>query len=242
MLACVCALSLAASAAVGQGFEGIYTTRKVTLRADAVEEQVGEQRDKIFALSIDRLMQLGASVDTTVMWIKGARFRGQTMEMPGTASAYMLINTATQVLTMVIPAQRSYYEVSLAGAAEGAEDAADEPEPTVQPLGRTQVIGGLRCTGYRVADEEGSVSLVWTTNDRNFRQVFETQMRAWQLGERGGEAKMLTWFRKYGFPVMTQALDESEGYSVEVITLTPMSQPDSLFAVPAGFRKTTTGR
>ena len=234
MLACVCALSLAASAAVAQGFEGIYTTRRVTLRAEAVPEGV-------FDLSIDRLMRVGASVDTTVMWIKGARFRGQTMEMPGTASAYMIINTATQVMTMVIPAQRSYYEVSLAGASEGAEDAGEEPEPTVQPLGRTQVIGGLRCTGYRVA-EEGNVSLVWTTNDRNFRQVFETQMRAWQLGESGGAAKMLTWFRKYGFPVMTQALDESEGYSVEVITLTPMSQPDSLFVVPAGFRKTRAGR
>src|SRR5467141_274451 len=135
MLACVCALSLAASAAVAQGFEGTYTTRKVTLRSEAVEEQVGEQHDKIFDLSIDRLMRLGSSVDTTVMWIKGARFRGQTMEMPGTASAYMIINTATQVMTMVIPAQRSYYEVSLAGASEAAEDAA-EPEPTVQPLGR----------------------------------------------------------------------------------------------------------
>lgn len=228
MLACVCALILA------QGFEGTYTTRKVTLRAEAVPEGV-------FDLSVDRLMQLGASTDSTVMWIKGPRFRGQTMEMPGTASAYMIINTATQVMTMVIPAQRSYYEVSLAGAVEGAEAEDQEPEPTVQPLGRTQVIGGLRCTGYRVT-EEGNVSLVWTTNDRNFRQVFEAQMRAWQLGEGGGEAKALKWFRKYGFPVMTQALDEGEGYSVEVITLTAGSQPDSLFVVPAGFRKTAAGR
>jgi Domain of unknown function (DUF4412) len=228
MLACVCALMLA------QGFEGTYTTRKVTLRAEAVPEGV-------FDLSIDRLMQLGASVDSTVMWIKGARFRGQTMEMPGTASAYMIFNTATQVMTMVIPGQRSYYEVSLAGAAEGAETEAEEPEPTVQPLGRTQVIGGLKCTGYRVT-EEGNVSLVWTTSDRNFRQVFEAQMRAWQLGERDGEAKMVRWFHKYGFPVMTQSLDESEGYSVEIITLTPGTQPDSLFVVPAGFKKTTTGR
>lgn len=235
MLACVCVLILA------QGFEGTYTTRKVTLRAEAVEEHVGAQREKVFDLSIDRLKQLGASVDSSVMWIKGARFRGQTMEMGGGASAYMIFNTATQVMTMVIPAQRSYYEVSLAGAAEGAEDAQEEPEPTVQPLGRTQVIGGLRCTGYRVT-EEGNVSLVWTTNDRSFRQVFEAQMRAWQLGERDGAAKLLTWFRKYGFPVMTQAFDESEGYSVEVITLTSGSQPDSLFVVPAGFRKTAAGR
>lgn len=229
MLAFICALSV-----VAQGFEGTYTTRKITLRAEAVP-------DKVFDLSIDRLMQLGASVDSSVMWMKGARFRGQAMEMGGGASAYMIFNTATQVMTMVIPAQRSYYEVSLAGAAEGAKDAEEEPEPTVQPLGRTQVIGGLRCTGYRVT-EEGNVSLVWTTNDRSFRQVFEAQMRAWQLGEGGGEAKALKWFRKYGFPVMTQALDEGEGYSVEVITLTPGSQPDSLFTVPAGFKKTTTGR
>lgn len=229
MLAFIGVLSL-----VAQGFEGTYTTRKVTLRAEAVP-------DKVFDLSIDRLMQLGASVDSSVMWMKGARFRGQAMEMGGGASAYMIFNTATQVMTMVIPAQRSYYEVSLAGAAEGAKDAEEEPEPTVQPLGRTQVIGGLKCTGYRVT-QEGNVSLVWTTTDRNFRQVFEAQMRAWQLGEGGGAAKALTWFRKYGFPVMTQALDAGEGYSVEVITLTPGSQPDSLFVVPAGFRKTTTGR
>lgn len=229
MLAFIGVLSL-----VAQGFEGTYTTRKVTLRAEAVP-------DKVFDLSVDRLMQLGASVDSSVMWMKGARFRGQAMEMGGGASAYMIFNTGTQVMTMVIPAQRSYYEVSLAGAAEGAKDAEEEPEPTVQPLGRTQVIGGLKCTGYRVT-QEGNVSLVWTTTDRNFRQVFEAQMRAWQLGEGGGAAKALTWFRKYGFPVMTQALDAGEGYSVEVITLTPGSQPDSLFVVPAGFKKTTTGR
>lgn len=229
MLACLCLLTL-----VVQGFEGTYTTRKITLRADAVPEGV-------FDLSIDRLMQLGASADSTVMWIKGARFRGQAMDMGGGAAAYMIFNTATQVMTMVIPTQRSYYEVSLAGAAEGAKDAAAEPEPTVQPLGRTQTIGGLKCTGYRVT-QEGNASIVWTTTDRNFRQVFEAQMRAWQLGEGGGEAKALTWFRKYGYPVMTQALDEGEGYSVEVITLTAGSQPDSLFVVPAGFKKTTSGR
>jgi hypothetical protein len=241
MLLCICALGLATTAAAAQGFEGTYTTRKVALRAEAVEERVGQQRERIFDLSIERLMQLGASVDSTVIWIKGARFRGQTMEMGGAASAYMIVNTATQVMTMVMPAQRSYYEVSLAGIAEGAEDAAEDPEPTVQPLGRTQVIGGLRCTGYRVT-QEGTVSLVWTTNDRNFRQVFEAQMRAWQLGERDGAAKMLKWFRTYGFPVMTQALEEDEGYSVDVITLTPGTQPDSLFVVPAGFRRTNPGR
>jgi uncharacterized protein DUF4412 len=229
MLASLCLLTLAV-----QGFEGTYTTRRVTLRAEAVPEGV-------FDLSVDRLMQLGASVDSTVMWIKGPRFRGQAMDMGGGAAAYMIFNTATQRMTMVIPTQRSYYEVSLAGAAEGAKDAEEEPEPTVQPLGRTQTIGGLKCTGYRVT-QDGNVSLVWTTTDRNFRLVFEAQMRAWQLGEGGGAAKALTWFRKYGFPVMTQALDEGEGYSVEVITLTAASQPDSLFVVPAGFKKTTPGR
>jgi uncharacterized protein DUF4412 len=241
MLACVCALSLVATAAAAQGFEGTYTTRKVTLRAEAVEEQFGEQRERVFGLTIDRLIQLGASVDSTVMWIKGTRFRSQTMELGGAASAYMIFNTATQMMTMVVPAQRSYYEVSLKGIAEGAEDQAEEPEPTVQPLGRTQVIGGLRCTGYRVT-QEGNVSLVWTTNEGNFRQVFEAQMRTWQLGERGGAAKMLKWFRTYGFPVMTQALEEDEGYSVDVITLTPGAQPDSLFVVPAAYRKTAAGR
>ena len=228
MLACVCALILA------QGFEGTYTTRKVTLRVEAVPEGV-------FDLSIDRLMQLGASVDTSVMWIKGPRFRGPTMEMGGGSPAYMIINATTQVMTMVIPGQRSYYEISLAGAAEGVKNEPEEPEPTVQPLGRTQVIGGLRCTGYRVT-QDGNASVVWTTTDRDFRQVFETQMRAWQLGERDGAAKLLTMFRKYGYPVMTQELDESEGYSVQVITLTPGAQPDSLFVVPAGFRKTPPGR
>ncbi len=236
MLACLCLLALAT-----QGFEGTYSTRKVTLPAEAVEQHVGGQRDKIFEVSIERLMQLGASVDSTVMWIKGPKFRGQTMEIGVGASAYTIFNTATQVMTMVMPAERSYYEVSLAGAAEGAENAEQEPEPTVQPLGRTQTIGGLKCTGYRVT-QEGTVSLVWTTNDRNFRQLFEAQMRAWKVGEGAGEAKLLTWVRKYGFPVMTQALDESDGYSVEIITLTPGSQPDSLFVVPAGFRKTTAGR
>ena len=45
---------------------------------------------------------------------KGPKFRGQTMEMGVGASAYTIVNTATQVMTMVNPAERSYYEVSLA--------------------------------------------------------------------------------------------------------------------------------
>ena len=106
---------------------------------------------------------------------------------------------------------------------------------TVEPLGRTQVINGARCTGYRVTQGD-QVSHVWTTSDPAYRQL----MTAW-LNMAGdddaGVQQVRTLIARYGAPVMTQEFDEEGGYRIEVWTAEPKTLPDTLFAIPAGFTK-----
>ena len=108
----------------------------------------------------------------------------------------------------------------------------------IDPLGRTQMIGGLQCTGYRVT-EEGMVSHVWTTSDPVFRELVMGWLR---MANEEDEAvqQTRTLLARYGAPVMTQEFDEDGGYRIEVWSLERKSLPDGLFAVPAGFTKLAT--
>jgi len=233
-----------AGVAPAQGFEGTLTTKRASLSAAAVAEHAGEDQDKIFALTLERLVQLGASLEQSTTLVKGGRFRTDVGEMPGGGRAYMILNTETRMMQSVMPGQRSYYEVSLANLPipETPEEE-EENELKVEPLGKTQTINGLRCTAYRVTEGDGeAVSIIWATQDRDFRSLFESQMKAFrnQGGGGGWSAKARGQLEKYGFPVLTQELDEDGSYSVELLVLTRAPQPDSLFVVPAAFRKVTT--
>ncbi|MGH7568265.1 MAG: DUF4412 domain-containing protein [Gemmatimonadales bacterium] len=242
----VASLSVA-GAAPAQRFEGTLTTKRASISAEAVAEHAGEDRDKIFALTLERLVELGASLEQSTTLVKGSRFRTDVGEMPGGGRAYMILNAETSVMQSVMPGQRAYYEVNLARLPipEAPEEA--EKDLKVEPLGKTQTINGLRCTAYRVTGGDGeAVSIIWATQDADFRSLFESQMKAFRRQggeERGGggwAAKAQAQLKKYGFPVMTQELDEDGSYSVELFVLSRVPQPDSLFVVPAGFRKVTT--
>ncbi len=223
-----------------QQFEGVVTTKTLRLSSDIVTEQAGEDQDKarekLSALTIDQLVRLGAEVDSQQMQVKGTRMRSAVGDMPGMGAGYMLMDVGTGMIQIVMPAQRSYTEASLRDKAPPEqEEESDQPE--IEPLGRTQVIGGLRCTGYRVTEADG-VSIVWTTTDPAFRNMFQTQMRIADDDD-AGVKRIRSLFARYGYPVMTQQVEEDGSYRVELWSLEQRRQPDSLFAIPAGFRKTT---
>jgi len=231
---------LHATVAAAQQFEGVFTTKTLRLSSDIVTAQAGEDqdkaRDKLSALTVDQLVRLGAEVDSQQMQVKGTRMRSATGDMPGMGAGYMLMDAATGMMQMVMPAQRSYTEVSMRdGQRSPAEEAPDEV--TVEPLGRTQVIGGLRCTGYRVTDQD-DVSIVWTTSDPAFRDLFETQMRI-VPDDDAGVKRIRSLLARYGYPVMTQEVEQDGRYRVEVWSLERQRLADSLFTIPAGFTKKT---
>ena len=166
------ALGAAAPAAARQ-FEGVVTIKTVNLTSDLVADQTGEEeisdrgRDKLFAMTMDQLVALSGSPHSNVMHMKGGRMRTASFDMPGLGSAYMLLDLTGAMMRPVAPAKRGYYETSLRGAAPST----DQPEPiAITPLGRTQVINGTRCTGYRVTQGD-QLSHVWTTDDPSFRQL-----------------------------------------------------------------------
>jgi Domain of unknown function (DUF4412) len=231
----VLALAVAGGLAAQQ-FEGVVTIRTLVLTADQVGGQSGGQ-EKLFGLSIDQLVQLGAVSDQNVMQVKGGRMRTAPFEMPGLGSAYMVLDGTAGVMRTISPSRRGYYEISLR-APRGEPVAAEADEAmTIEPLGETRVINGLRCTGYRVTQGE-QVSRVWTTSDPLLKGLMLDQLRM-----AGGDdddpavSKTRALLTRYGAPVMSQELDDEGGFRVELWSLERQSLPDSLFAVPAGFSK-----
>jgi len=234
-------LPLVFPAAVGaQQFEGVITIQTAHLTSDLVAEQIGEDadertREKLYALTLDQVAQLGGPADVNVLQSKAGRMRSAVFEAPGLGGAYMLIDLASATVRTVSPSQHGYYEVSLRGAPTPAGATEQMSQLEVVPLGRTQTIGGLPCTGYRVTQGD-IISHVWTTNDAVFREVLTSWLK--MAGE-DDEAVLQTraLLARYGAPVMSQEFDEDGGYRIEVWSLERKSLPDSLFVIPAGFTK-----
>jgi len=233
-------IALYATAAPAQQFEGVFMTKTLRLSSDVVTEQAGDDAaralDKLSTLASDQLLRLGAEVDSQQTQVKGGRMRSAMGDMPGMGGGYVVIDVGTGMMRLVNPAQRSYSEFSIRGTGQSRPgEGEDEEELKVEPLGRTQVIGTLRCTGYRVTEGE-DVSIAWMTSDPAFKQLFEAYMQmAGDDDPSVGRARAL--LARYGYPVMTQRLDEDGDYRVEVWSLERRPMADSLFAIPAGFTK-----
>ena len=104
--------------AAAQQFEGVVTIRTAHLTSDLVTEQIGEDpdertREKLYALSLDQVAQIGGPADVNVMQFKGGRMRSAAFEMPGMGSTYMLLDLTAATLRTVAPSRRGYYETSL---------------------------------------------------------------------------------------------------------------------------------
>lgn len=230
-------------AARAQQFEGVVTIRTAHLTSDLVSEQVGEDVDeqaraKLYAMTLEQVVQLGGPADVNQMQFKAGRMRSAMFEYPGLDSAYMLIDVGTAMMRIVSPGRRSYYEMSLRGAPTPGGAAEEAAQRKIEPLGRTQVIGGLQCTGYRIT-EEGTVSHVWTTSDPVFRELVMGWLRMADE-EDAAVQQARSLLARYGAAMMTQEFDDDGGYRIEVWSLERKSLPDGLFAVPAGFTKLAT--
>jgi hypothetical protein len=234
-----CAAVGIAVRAPAQQFEGVVTIRTVHLSSDIVADQIGEEpderaREKLFAMSLAQLEQASGAANTNVMQVKGGRMRSAAFEMPGLGSGYMVIDMTSGMMRTVTPSKRAYYEMSL--RTPGAAAAEQQEDMKIEPLGRTQVINGLRCTGYRVTQGD-QVSRVWTTDDAALRQLMNGFLSMAGQDNDEGVQGIRALVAKYGAAVMTQEFDEEGGYRIEVWSLERKTLPDSLFAIPAGFSK-----
>lgn len=231
-----------AGTASAQQFEGVVTIRTIRLSSDVVTEQIGEEpderaREKLFALTADQLTQLGGAADANVMHYKAGRMRSATFEMPGMGSTYILLDVNGGLMQTVAPSRRGYFEASLRGTA--TPSAGEQAEAIrIEALGKSQVVNGLRCTGYRVTQGD-QVSHVWTTDDAALRELVTGWIN--MAGDNNESVHQIrSIITRYGAPVMTQEFDDEGNYRVEVWSIERRALPDSLFHVPVGFTKMRT--
>lgn len=116
----------------------------------------------------------------------------------------------------------------------------EAPKPQVRALGQTQTINGMQTKGYevRIGDE---TAVGWVTQDQKDLQHTFKNLRE-------GEEKMMSRNRGQdmqsaladsGLPVRVQKVDQGDYHVEELVDVQRTPMAAELFAVPAGFEKTT---
>lgn len=244
--------SFTASSADAQRFEGTVTMREITLNAEPLIERFGGDRERIFALSVERLLEeareTGVEVAdyTVTYYMKQSMLRSTAPGMMADTEGYVLVDYEKGVYRLVQPDQRLYVEwttdpdetQNLELEGEIADEASDA---RIEPLGESRVINGIRCSGYRSSDESGTVAVAWLTTD--LEDLKASFVRLAQLSESMGDEEEdapVDRMLRYGFPVLTIALEgdwEPEFSMAELVSIERSPLSDDLFEPPAGFTK-----
>jgi hypothetical protein len=148
---------------------------------------------------------------TSKVYIKDKKVRMDSMAGP-MGPGYSIVRQDRQVMWMVNPGQKTYFEMPLQGMADMSQNPqGDEKLPgevSRKELGK-EVVDGHPCVKYEIAYQHGGQSMrvhQWIAQDLKL-------------------------------PVRTAAVDGT--WSVEYKNINKGSQPDSLFEVPAGFQKSS---
>ncbi|MDH3290690.1 MAG: DUF4412 domain-containing protein [Gemmatimonadota bacterium] len=244
--------TFAVPAAHAQEFEGTVTMREIAVEAEPLIERMGGDRERLFALSVERLLEEAqeAGIDVAdyavTYYMKGSMLRSTTSAMPGEGESYVLVDYAKGIYRLVQPEQRLYVEWTADSADVPPvelddETVSEESEARIEPIGETRIINGIRCTGYRSTDETGTVAVAWLTADLEDLKASFTRLAelSESMGDEEGNAPVDRMLQ-YGFPVLTMALEgdwEPEFSVAQLVSVerTPLS--DDLFEPPAGFMK-----
>ncbi len=239
-----------------QDFEGQVRTRSIHVEVDVLAERIGSRDPKkLFDVSIEGILGMPTvEVEETVHFVKGSRFRSQPAGVEN--GPYSIADLEAGIFRSVQPSEKLYVEWTaedleasmeemMAGMPEVPErDEGDAEEASIRPLGVTRAINGVRCTGYEVRDGE-QLTWAWVTGEypeamRALQRMMEGIERL-SPGDEEDDSDEL--FLQYGLPMLTQEVTlyngEAEGaYEIEetlAVEAGPVS--DSLFEVPAGYRK-----
>jgi hypothetical protein len=250
------------SSARAQGFEGVITTRQVTLgeRAlslllDPADLEAGRiDHHAVFALPMEEILELAhqldsdVGIDSLVYSMKGSQLRVSgdfSDEMPG----YALLDFGAGIFRLVQPAQKMYLELTREDF-ETYKAMAAEPEPSTsalqaRPTGATKVINDMACSAYEI-ETDAWITLAWVTPELEdlvgaFVE-FESRMKEMGMTETGDESQVFSVVAQHGFPVMEQTFTMFDSYAVEyeireVLNVERRPLTAELFTVPADFQK-----
>ena len=163
-------------------------------------------------------------------FVKGNKFRIDSPES-GMGQGYMIYNTATNIMTMVMVDQQMYMEMPV-DAAEQMMDQDDE-DFYFNNTGETQEINGYMCDKFEFVDEDGP-GIAWMTQDLGSFFFFS---------DPEGNNTQSTWQQEImaeGYFPMLVEQENSAGELMpvfEIEEIQPMPLGDDVFSVPSGFQK-----
>jgi hypothetical protein len=163
---------------------------------------------------------------------------------------YVVVDLASGRWLSVQPAQRRYVEVT----AEDDDAPARRPSPgaaappiSARPLGLTKTLAGVRAEGFEVRAESG-ITRGWMTTDRDLGSLvraLDCLAQVWaQPADEGEEMDAEGSLTAHGFPMLVQRVRVMEGdvtgYEIEeTVSVERKAVSQTLFAVPAGYRRIT---
>jgi hypothetical protein len=244
--------AFAVPAARAQEFEGTVTMREISIEAEPLIERVGGDRERLFALSVDRLLEEAqeAGIDVAdyvvTYYMKQSMLRSTAPGMPGEAESYLLVDYDKGIYRLVQPEQRLYVEwtadsANVQNVELNDEIVTEESVARIEPIGETRTINGIRCKGYRSSDETGTVAVAWLTTDLEDLTASFTRLAelSESMGDEEGNAPVDRMLQ-YGFPVLTMALEgdwEPEVSVAQLVSVERIPLSNDLFEPPAGFMK-----
>lgn len=247
-----------------QEFEGVITTRQVTLgdRAlsllldPAILEAEPIDHSAVFALPMAEILELASQpdsdvgIDSLVYSMKRTQLRVSGDlgdEMPG----YAILDFGAGTFRLVQPAERMYLELTREDfETYKAMVAEPEPEPSTlslkaSPTGATKLINGMHCSAYEI-ETDAAITLAWVTPELEdlvgaFVE-FESRMKEMGMFDTEDETEIFSVVAEHGFPVMEQTFMTFGSYAVEyeimeILSVERKPLSAELFTVPSDYEK-----
>ncbi|KPK64925.1 MAG: hypothetical protein AMS21_06155 [Gemmatimonas sp. SG8_38_2] len=251
------------SGALAQEFEGVITTRQLTLGDRALSMLLDPQAAEaeridyraVFALPMDRILEFAGqsdndiSVDSLVYSMKGTQLRvsGDVGdEMPGHA----ILDLGAGTFQFVQPAEKMYIELTREDfetyrsmTPEGEREA--KPLLQARHLGQTKRINGMECSAYEIESGEW-ITVAWVTKELgdlvDAFVEFESRMKAMGMYDEEEDSEVFSLVAEHGFPVLEQTFrtfgDYGAEYEItEIQSVQRRSLSADLFAVPSDYEK-----
>ena len=148
-----------------------------------------------------------------------------------------LLDFARNVVVVVDPASRKYFELPLPANANAAA-AARPGSSAVKPLNRTRTINGVSTTGYEVRSKD-QILRAWMTKDfPGLTGAFRSFAARMGDNDDPDDAAAQELMR-YGFPVLMITLTDGAVRYEELVSVERGPVSAELFQVPAGYAKQT---
>lgn len=248
--------SLAVSTTLpAQQAEGVLRMRIISVDPATTPELDQLSPDELLALPASRLLALQtpegdslADVELETFTIKGHRIR---LDEGDGSLGYTVMDLDRRSYLAVQPSAQVYVMWSGDSADAffaDADAAADSADANLRENGRTRTINGFQATGWETRDEDG-ITVAWLSpRPDNLRLFFAELARATRspAGEGGDQVDaVMTGLTRHGFPVLIQTLELAGGKTAgeyvveEVLSWEPRPVADSLFEIPAGYRRGT---